>query len=195
MTFVSQYLSSLGLIILESDDGNAISSLHIIKGKQLHPLLCPRESNEPKIFTRTKIWLDAYFSGEKVSPKDIPLAPRGGSSFARSIWNMLCLIPYGETTTYGELAKSIAAERGLKKMSAQAIGGAVGSNPIAIIIPCHRVIGAKGNLTGFGGGLDLKIKLLQIEKAYKPYFFAPNIKKSNNHHKNEPKQMHLDAIA
>ena len=118
-----------------------------------------------------------------------------GRQLLCKIWNMLCLIPYGETTTYGELAKSIAAERGLKKMSAQAIGGAVGSNPIAIIIPCHRVIGVKGNLTGFGGGLDLKIKLLQIEKAYKPYFFAPNIKKSNNHHKKEPKQMHLDAIA
>lgn len=109
-------------------------------------------------------WLDSYFSGEQPSVSDLPLAP-SGSEFQLSVWKILCQIPYGEVMTYGEIAQMIASERGIKHMSAQAVGGAVGHNPISIIIPCHRVIGANGNLTGYAGGIDKKEWLLTHEKA------------------------------
>lgn len=173
MPYTAKYFSDLGPLLLESVDGKALSSLRFIKEDSGTFSTGVGFASEPDIFVETRMWLDAYFSGEKVSPRDILMEPKEGSDFARSVWRLLCLIPYGQTTTYGELAKEIAKERGLKKMSAQAIGGAVGRNPIAIIIPCHRVIGAGGNLTGFGGGLSLKVKLLHIERAYKPSFFLP----------------------
>ena len=87
-----------------------------------------------------------------------------GSEFAKQVWNILCEIPYGETITYGEIAKKLAKMRGVERMSAQAVGGAVGHNPIAIIVPCHRVLGANGKLTGYAAGLDIKTKLLELEK-------------------------------
>lgn len=116
------------------------------------------------IFEETVLWLDRYFSGEKPSPKKLRLAPEG-SSFRQAVWKMLIEIPYGETVTYGEIARRLAEERGTR-ISAQAVGGAVGHNPISIIIPCHRVIGAGGNLTGYGGGLFTKKRLLIHEGAY-----------------------------
>lgn len=113
---------------------------------------------------KAKEWLDRYFNKEKMTIQDMPLAPIGGE-FRQMVWKKLCEIPYGKTTTYGEIAKQIAKEMGKKTMSAQAIGNAVGHNPISIIIPCHRVIGKNGDLTGYAGGIDKKIKLLQIENA------------------------------
>lgn len=92
----------------------------------------------------------------------MPLAPIG-NKFRQAVWQELCKIPYGETTTYGAIAKEIASQRGLSRMSAQAIGGAIGHNPISIIIPCHRVVSKKGNLTGYAGGIDKKKMLLEIE--------------------------------
>lgn len=92
----------------------------------------------------------------------LPLAPEG-SEFRKAVWKILCEIPYGQVTTYGTIAKRIAKERKLEHMSAQAVGGAVGHNPVSIIIPCHRVIGADGSLTGYAGGIEKKIKLLQLE--------------------------------
>ena len=104
------------------------------------------------------MWLDRYFNGEKPKISELSLAPRG-SDFRQEVWKILCEIPYGQTLTYGQIASKIS-----KTMSAQAVGGAVGHNPISILIPCHRVLGANGKLTGYAGGLDKKIELLKLEK-------------------------------
>lgn len=122
------------------------------------------QNDSLEIFKDTKLWLKDYFRGVKVQPKDLPLAPIG-NKFRQAVWQELCKIPYGETTTYGAIAKEIASQRGLSRMSAQAIGGAIGHNPISIIIPCHRVVGKKGNLTGYAGGIDIKKMLLEIESC------------------------------
>ena len=127
--------------------------------------------NDLPIFTQTRNWLDRYFAGEAPSPRELPLAARG-SGFQKRVWSILEEIPYGETVTYGEIAKRMAAESG-GKMSAQAVGGAVGRNPLCIIVPCHRVMGAKGNLTGFGGGIDMKVALLEHERVSTGGFFRP----------------------
>lgn len=120
------------------------------------------ENNSLKIFDDAKIWLKKYFNGENPDIKSLKLKP-SGSSFREEVWKLLVQIPYGEVTTYGEIAAMIAKKRGIKKLSAQAVGGAVGHNPISIIIPCHRVIGKNGNLTGYSGGIETKIKLLKLE--------------------------------
>ena len=113
------------------------------------------------ILKKTARWFDDYFAGRMPAIMALPLAPQG-TEFRRLVWYLLCQIPYGKTTTYGALAKEVERRTG-KKMSAQAIGGAVGHNPISVIIPCHRVLGAKGQLTGYAGGVDKKIALLHIE--------------------------------
>ena len=122
------------------------------------------EEDSLKIFRDTKIWLDNYFEGKKPNIKSLPLAPIG-NKFRQAVWAELGKIPYGKVTTYGKIAKEIARQRGLTKMSAQAIGGAVGHNPISIIIPCHRVIAQNGSLIGYAGGIDVKKKLLELEKT------------------------------
>lgn len=115
-----------------------------------------------EIFKKTKKWLDEYFKGNQPNITDLNLSPIG-NEFRQSVWKILCKIPYGEVTTYGDIAKEIAEQKSIERMSAQAVGGAVGHNPISIIIPCHRVIGKNGKLTGYAGGLDKKIQLLKIE--------------------------------
>ena len=120
---------------------------------------------------RTRRWLDLYFSGRE--PGFTPALNPAGSAFRRAVWEILLKIPYGKTTTYGQIAREIAAARGLAKMSAQAVGGAVGHNEISIIIPCHRVIGAHGSLTGYASGIDRKIKLLQLEGVDMRGLFTP----------------------
>jgi methylated-DNA-[protein]-cysteine S-methyltransferase len=122
------------------------------------------ENNNLKIFIKTKNWLDKYFAGNKPNIKEIPIEFIG-TKFQKSVWKILYKIPYGKVITYGDIAKQIAKKKGITKMSAQAIGGAVGHNPISVIVPCHRVIGKNGNLTGYAAGLDKKKKLLQIEKV------------------------------
>lgn len=117
---------------------------------------------EAEIFEKTREWLEKYFNGDSPDPDKLPLAPEG-SDFRKQVWEILLRIPYGETVTYGEIGAIIARDRGLEKMSAQAVGGAVGHNPIAIIIPCHRVIGKDRSLTGYAGGLNVKRQLLTIE--------------------------------
>lgn len=114
------------------------------------------------IFEKTIQWLERYFHGERPRITELQLAPQG-SLFRKEVWRILCEIPYGKVLTYGEITKMIAEKRGMERMSAQAIGGAVGHNPISIIIPCHRVIGSNGSLTGYAGGLELKKKLLEHE--------------------------------
>lgn len=126
---------------------------------------------EISVIKQTKQWLTVYFSGQE--PDFMPPLHVTGTPFQLSVWEILKKIPYGETTTYGEIAKEIAAQRGLPRMSAQAVGGAVGHNKISILIPCHRVVGAGGNLTGYAGGLDKKVKLLALEKADVERFCLP----------------------
>lgn len=123
-------------------------------------------------------WLDAYFAGEKPDIRELPLAPRG-SAFRQEVWNILCEIPYGSVTTYGEIAKKMAVRMGRDTMSAQAVGGAVAHNPISVIIPCHRVVGTGGSLTGYAGGIDKKIKLLEHEGVDMSPFFVPKKKTWN----------------
>ncbi|WP_299189708.1 methylated-DNA--[protein]-cysteine S-methyltransferase [uncultured Campylobacter sp.] len=129
------------------------------------------EGKNLAVFDQTRRWLDLYFSGRE--PGFTPALNPAGSAFRRAVWEILLKIPYGKTTTYGQIAREIAAVRGLAKMSAQAVGGAVGHNEISIIIPCHRVIGAHGNLTGYAGGIDRKIKLLQLEGVDMQGLFTP----------------------
>ena len=142
---------------------------------------CTNEQNEQggyfeeknlAVFDQTKRWLDLYFSGRE--PGFTPALNPVGSAFRRAVWEILLKIPYGKTTTYGQTAREIAAARGLAKMSAQAVGGAVGHNEISIIIPCHRVIGAHGSLTGYAGGIDRKIKLLKLEGVDVRGLFTPS---------------------
>lgn len=114
------------------------------------------------VFDLTVMWLDIYFSGEE--PDFIPPLHLEGSDFRMGVWQILLTIPYGETRTYGEVAEIVASRRSVTKMSAQAVGGAVGHNPISLIVPCHRVIGANGGLTGYAGGIELKRSLLMLEQ-------------------------------
>lgn len=114
------------------------------------------------VFQEGKDWLEAYFAGERPDASQLALAP-AGSPFRQAVWRMLREIPYGATTTYGEIARKMAALTGKPGMAAQAVGGAVGHNPISLIIPCHRVIGAGGSLTGYAGGLAQKVWLLRHE--------------------------------
>lgn len=123
------------------------------------------------LFEQVRHWLDRYFAGEAPDPREIPFGT-DLSEFQLRVREAMLDVPYGETTTYGAIAKRIEAETG-RRQSAQAVGGAVGHNPICIIVPCHRVMGANGNLTGFGGGLDTKIALLTHENAMQDSFKRP----------------------
>lgn len=165
MIYKSTYESPLGSITLASD-GTALIGLWLEGQKYFESTISEKiiELDNLLIFANTRNWLDRYFNKKRPSLEELNLAPRG-SEFRQQVWKILCEIPYGRTTTYGEISKQIASIRGVEKMSAQAVGGAVGHNPISIIIPCHRVIGTNGNLTGYAGGLDKKIWLLQHEGA------------------------------
>ena len=151
------YRSPLGNILMISD-GMSLTELSFADASGMEKNACPLP-----VFNDTRRWLDMYFAGQ--IPDFLPRLSPQGTAFRQSVWNMLLAIPYGQTTSYGELAKEIASRRQTEKMSAQAVGGAVGHNPIAIIIPCHRVIGKDGSLTGYGGGLWRKEWLLQLERG------------------------------
>jgi methylated-DNA-[protein]-cysteine S-methyltransferase len=161
MEYIRKIKSPVGVLTVSSD-GQNISGLWIEGQKYFAKTLEKDvlEQNLP-IFENVREWLDIYFSGGE--PDFMPPLMPKGSPFQRSIWNYLCKISYGQTTTYGELAKRFESENRGKPTSARAVGGAVGHNPISILIPCHRVIGKNGNLTGYAGGIDTKIKLLQLE--------------------------------
>lgn len=113
------------------------------------------------ILARAKQWLDQYFAG--IEPNEQVPLHLIGTDFQQEVWSILLSIPYGQTSTYGDIAKRIANKRGITRMSAQAVGGAVGHNPISIIVPCHRVLGSDGSLTGYAGGIERKISLLSLE--------------------------------
>ncbi len=131
-----------------------------------------QEVEDNKILNKTKKWLDRYFGGEKPKINELEIEPVG-SEFRKCVWKILCDIPYGKVITYNDIAKQIAKEKGIKKMSAQAVGGAVGHNPISIIIPCHRVVGSNGSLTGYAGGVKRKKYLLEHEKVDMSNLFVP----------------------
>ena len=155
------YAAPYGRYVMAAEDG-ALTGLWL-EGQKYFPSDLPEPSGEEaEIFALTRCWLDAYFAGQQPDVSTLPIAPKG-SAFAQSVWQLLLEIPYGQTVTYGQLAKRLAEQRGLAHMSAQAVGGAVGHNPISIIIPCHRVLGAKNQLTGYAGGLDVKTFLLKLE--------------------------------
>lgn len=130
------------------------------------------ENDEEEILVKTKKWLDRYFLDEKPKIEELDIC-LNGTSFEKIVWELLKRIPYGEVITYKELAIKVAKKLGREKMSAQAIGGAVGHNPISIIIPCHRVVGTNGSLTGYAGGIDKKVKLLEFEKVDTKKLYIP----------------------
>lgn len=132
----------------------------------------PVERADLPVFDAAKDWLRRYFAGQQPAPSELPLRPIG-SAFRRTVWDILCEIPYGQVTTYGDIARQMAVRMGKPSMSSQAVGGAVGHNPISIIIPCHRVVGANGSLTGYAGGIDQKIRLLTLEGVDCARFFVP----------------------
>lgn len=173
MLYKSSYKSPIGNLMLASDGENLIGLW--LEGQKYFCATISEpiyENNSLKIFADTKKWLDKYFAQQKPDICELPLLP-SGNEFRQSVWKILCEIPYGEVTTYGRIAKKIAKQRGLLTMSAQAVGGAVGHNPISIIIPCHRVVGRNGCLTGYAGGIEKKVKLLRLEGADVSLFFAP----------------------
>lgn len=159
MDYTYHYVSPLGGITLASG-GEAVTGLWFDGQKYFGSTLTEEHTERSlPIFERTICWLDIYFSG-KIPDFTPPLELRG-TAFRRAVWEILLTVPYGQTVTYGD----IAAKLGAGNMSAQAVGGAVGHNPISLIVPCHRVIGANGGLTGYAGGIDKKAKLLELEKA------------------------------
>ena len=173
MIYVSECKSPLGKITLASDGENLIGLW--IEGQKYYFSNLKQEiikKDDLEIFDKTKKWLDRYFNKERPQISELKLAPKG-NEFRQNVWKILKEIPYGETTTYGEIAKQLAKITKKEKMSAQAVGGAVGHNPISIIIPCHRVVGKSGSLTGYAGGIDKKVRLLEIEGVDISKFFIP----------------------
>ena len=171
MQYTVRYKSPLGDILLASDDAG-LTGLWF-EGQRyfaLH-LAADHIEKETDILMQAKKWLDIYFSGHE--PDFMPPLHVEGSSFHREVCEIMLSIPYGKNMTYGEIAQTIASRRGIRKMSARAVGGAVGHNELSIIIPCHRVVGTGGNLTGYGGGIKRKIRLLELEGVNMTGFYIP----------------------
>lgn len=171
MQYTAAYQSSVGDVLLAADE-IGLTGLWF-EGEKFYALsLDPEhEERETPIFAITRRWLDIYFSGHE--PDFMPPVHMIGSEFRRCVWELLLQIPYGTTVTYGDLARQVARRRGLRRMSAQAVGGAVGHNGISIIVPCHRVVGTNGSLTGYAGGVDKKRRLLELEGVDMEKFFVP----------------------
>ena len=184
IAYTSQYDSPLGMITIACDD-EAIIGLWF-NGQRHFGNILPSETvelGENELRTSTvgcianalleeaRRWLDVYFSGQE--PDFLPPLRYDSTPFRKVVCDIMLTIPYGKTMTYGEIADMIATERGIEKMSAQAVGGAVGHNPISLMIPCHRVVGTNGSLTGYGGGIDRKVKLLELENADMTDLFIP----------------------
>ncbi len=171
MQYTTHYDSPLGGILLVADK-EGLTGLWFDGEKYYADHIGPehKEGSLPAL-EETRRWLDIYFTGRE--PDFMPPIHMAGSGFQMSVWKILLKIPYGKTTTYGAIAKEIAAQRGLARMSAQAVGGAVGHNKISILIPCHRVVGSNGSLTGYAGGMDKKVALLQLEGVDMAGFTIP----------------------
>ena len=171
MTFIQHYRSPLGGILLAADEVG-LTGLWFDGEKYFANNLPARHTvGETPTLAETKRWLDIYFTGRE--PGFLPPLHPIGSAFRQSVWELLLRIPYGQTTTYGEIAQELAAKRGLARISAQAVGGAVGHNEISILIPCHRVVGMSGSLTGYASGISKKATLLELERADMSALFIP----------------------
>lgn len=171
MIFTQHYDSPLGGILLAADE-TGLRGLWFDGQKYFaRDLSAERIEQDTPALAEAKRWLNIYFAGKE--PDFTPPLHPAGSAFRQSVWEILLKIPYGQTVTYGDIARQLAAKRGLANMSAQAVGGAVGHNEISVIIPCHRVVGTNGSLTGYAGGIDKKIKLLELECADMAQLFVP----------------------
>ena len=172
MEYIQHYDSPLGGITFASD-GESLTGLWFNGQKYFGGTLAKahEEKNLP-VFDRTREWLDIYFGGK--APDFTPPLRMKATAFRRAVWEILLTIPFGHTMTYGTIAGKMAKQLALPRMSSQAVGGAVGHNPISLIIPCHRVVGANGSLTGYAGGIDKKIRLLTLEQADMSALFVPS---------------------
>lgn len=166
MIYTAHYMSSLGGITLASD-GEALIGLWFDGQKYFADAIKGQPATDNPsllVLADTRRWLDIYFTGRQ--PDFTPKLRMLTTSFRQAVWQIMLTIPYGQTMTYGEIAKRIAVQKGLKQMSVQAVGGAVGHNSISLIIPCHRVVGTNGSLTGYASGIDKKKRLLELEKLF-----------------------------
>lgn len=173
MIYITHYQSPLGDILLAGKD-NQLIGLWIENQKYYLSNFKEQmqENDHYEILQKTKKWLERYFNQENPKIEELDLNPIG-SDFQKQVWKLLTEIPYGSVITYNDIAKKIAKQRGMKRMSAQAVGGAVGHNPISIIIPCHRVVGTNGSLTGYAGGVKRKLYLLKHENTPMENLFIP----------------------
>ncbi|MBR5745429.1 MAG: methylated-DNA--[Muribaculaceae bacterium] len=172
MDYTTHYQSPLGGITLASD-GEALVGLWFDGQKYFAVTLDKQheERDDLPVFDETRRWLNTYFDGK--APDFTPKLGMRVSDFRKRVWEIMLAIPFGHTLTYGDIARQFASERGIPTMSTQAVGGAVGHNSISLIIPCHRVVGTDGSLTGYAGGIDKKLRLLQMEGALQHDFFVP----------------------
>lgn len=173
MFYSTTYASPVGMITLACNENKLVGLW--MEGQKYFGDTIPEkmmENNSIPVFTKATKWLDRYFANEKPKITELPLAPIGGD-FRQGVWNILCEIPYGEVISYGDIAKKMARKMNKQSMSSQAVGGAVGHNPISIIIPCHRVVGSNGSLTGYSGGVGIKTKLLELEGFNTAKLFVP----------------------
>lgn len=174
MHYINHYNSPLGKITFASN-GKELTGLWFDGQKYFASTLTKEyEQKNLPVFEQTAKWLDIYFSGK--NPDFTPPLFLSSTSFRNEVWKILLTIPYGKIMTYGEIAKLMAENRGVEKMSPQSVGGAVGHNPISIIVPCHRVVGTDGSLTGYAGGVDIKEKLLKFENVDMSKLFVPKSK-------------------
>lgn len=171
-SYITTFASPLGKITVASN-GTALTGLWFESQKYFGDTLEPvMQQKDLPIFEETFRWLETYFAGK--NPGRIPKLFLHSTPFRQAVWDILLTIDYGKTMTYGDIARQLAKDRRVKHMSAQAVGGAVGHNPISIIVPCHRVVGTSGSLTGYAGGLDKKLRLLQLEGVDVSAFSVPS---------------------
>lgn len=171
MIYTQHYESPLGGILLAADETGLTGLWFDGEKYYADNLAAEHEARDTQALGAAKRWLDVYFAGKE--PDFLPPLHPIGSAFRQEVWQLLLEIPYGQTATYGALARRLAERRGLRHMSAQAVGGAVGHNEISILIPCHRVVGTSGSLTGYAGGIDKKLSLLRLEQVDLSGFFVP----------------------
>lgn len=173
MQYVYKYQSPIGGITLASS-GDSLTGLWFDGQKYFAATLSKENEEKPlPIFEQTKKWLDCYFSGK--NPNFTPSLHLEDTSFRLAVWEILKKIPYGKVITYKDVANEVARQKGIQRMSSQAVGGAIGHNPISIIIPCHRIVGCNGCLTGYAGGILKKISLLKLEQVNMKKFFVPSV--------------------
>lgn len=173
MTYLTEYETPIIGTLTLSSDGTSITGCWFDNDRYFgYGIDEPVERKDDlAVFEQARNWLDRYFAGDAPDPRELPLAARA-TAFQQQVREAMLDIPYGQTTTYGAIAKRIEQKTG-KRQSARAVGGAVGHNPLCLIVPCHRVVGSNGSLTGFGGGIDMKVKLLEHEHAMKDSFKRP----------------------